>query len=118
MKDDPGLNELGGASYLAKLAASAVAGFAVQNYAQLIYDLAIRRQLILLGKISVSELKMEIDQEPREHWMQSKHSINWEKLEQTVDLNRFKAVTDAVDIANATFNETEDLQEFQLASLI
>ena len=43
LKDDPGLNELGGASYLAKLAASAVAGFAVQDYAQLIYDLAIRR---------------------------------------------------------------------------
>ena len=31
LKDDPGLNELGGANYLAKLAASAVARFAVQD---------------------------------------------------------------------------------------
>ena len=92
LKDDPGLNELGGASYLAKLAASAVAGFAVQDYAQLIYDLAIRRQLILLGKdISERAQKMEIDQEPREQIVDAEQALYQlgEAGRQTVDLNRF-----------------------------
>ena len=107
LKDDPGLNELGGANYLAKLAASAVAGFAVQDYAQLIYDLAIRRQLILLGKdISERAQKMEIDQEPREQIVDAEQAL-YQLGEAGKTDNGFKsflkAVTEAVDIANAAF---------------
>ena len=107
LKDDPGLNELGGASYLAKLAASAVAGFAVRDYAQLIYDLAIRRQLILLGKdISERAQKMEIDQEPREQIVDAEQALYQlgEAGKTDSGFKSFlKAVTDAVDIANAAF---------------
>ncbi|WP_417253698.1 replicative DNA helicase [Celeribacter sp.] len=49
MEDHEGLRELGGPSYLAKLAASAISTYAVRDYAQLIYDLFLRRQLIELG---------------------------------------------------------------------
>ena len=94
LKDHPGLNELGGANYLAKLAASAVAGFAVQDYAQLIYDLAIRRQLILLGKdISERAQKMKIDQEPREQIIEAEQALyNLGKLgKQITALNPFKS---------------------------
>ena len=105
LKDDPGLNELGGANYLAKLAASAVAGFAVQDYAQLIYDLAIRRQLILLGKdIAERAQKMEIDQEPREQIVDAEQALYQlgEAGKTDSGFKSFlKAVTEAVDIANA-----------------
>jgi len=50
LQEDEGLKELGGAAYLARLAGSAIAGFAVRDYAQLIYDLAVRRELIRLGQ--------------------------------------------------------------------
>ena len=50
MKSDEGLKELGGGAYLARLAASAIAGFAVREYANMVYDLAIRRELIYLGQ--------------------------------------------------------------------
>ena len=107
LKDDPGLNELGGANYLAKLAASAVAGFAVKDYAQLIYDLAIRRQLILLGKdISERAQKMEIDKEPREQIVDAEQALYYLGENGKTD-NEFKsflkAATEAISIANAAF---------------
>ena len=49
-EDDAGLRELGGAAYLVRLAGAAISLFAARDYAQLIYDLAIRRELILLGQ--------------------------------------------------------------------
>ena len=50
MEDDEGLKELGGPAYLARLAGAAISAFAVRDYAQMIYDLAIRRDLIQLGR--------------------------------------------------------------------
>ena len=49
LEDDEGLRELGGPRYLARLAASAISSLAARDYAQVIYDLAIRRDLIRLG---------------------------------------------------------------------
>ena len=48
MEDDEGLKELGGPAYLARLAGAAISAFAVKDYAQMIYDLAVRRDLIQL----------------------------------------------------------------------
>jgi replicative DNA helicase len=45
--DDPGLAELGGLAYLVRLAGAAISLFACADYARLIYDLAVRRELIL-----------------------------------------------------------------------
>src|SRR6056297_2384908 len=42
LQDDPGLAELGGPAYLARLSEAAITIFAARDYAQLIYDLAIR----------------------------------------------------------------------------
>ncbi len=67
LQEDEGLKELGGAAYLARLAASAVAGFAARDYAQMIYDLAIRRNLIQLGQdICARATTMDESQEPAE----------------------------------------------------
>ena len=47
--NDKSLDELGGASYLVKLASSAISLSGAEDYAKIIFDMAIRRQLILLG---------------------------------------------------------------------
>ena len=49
-QDDPGLAELGGSDYLFRLAEAAISIFAARDYAQMVYDLAMRRQLISIGE--------------------------------------------------------------------
>ena len=49
LEDDEGLKELGGAEYLARLAGAAVSIYSAKDYAQAIYDLAIRRELMKIG---------------------------------------------------------------------
>ena len=46
---DKSLDDLGGPSYLVKLASSAISLSGAEDYAKIIFDMAIRRQLILLG---------------------------------------------------------------------
>ncbi len=49
VEDDPGLAELGGPAYLARLAGASISIFAARDYAEMIRDLALRRELIALG---------------------------------------------------------------------
>jgi len=66
LSDDVGLRELGGSAYLTRLAGAAIAGFAVRDYAQLIYDLAMRRELIRVGDdISARARRADVDQDPK-----------------------------------------------------
>ena len=53
--NDPALVAVGGANYLVDLAANIVTIFNVQDYAHLIHDLYLRRQLISLGTDVVNE---------------------------------------------------------------
>ena len=46
---DEALTDIGGGAYLAKLAAAAVTVINISDYSQMIYDLALKRQLILIG---------------------------------------------------------------------
>ena len=52
---DPALEAVGGANYLVDLAANIVTIFNVADYAQLIHDLYLRRELIELGTDMVNE---------------------------------------------------------------
>ena len=54
-ENDPALEAVGGANYLADLAANVVTIFNVEDYAQLIHELHLRRQLILLGTDVVND---------------------------------------------------------------
>lgn len=54
-ENDPALTAVGGANYLADLVASVVTIINTENYAQLIYELFLRRQLIGLGETIVNE---------------------------------------------------------------
>ena len=76
LSDDEGLKELGGPAYLAKLAGAAVSSYAVRDYAQMIYDLAIRRELIRLGRdISDGAARVDVDNDPKEQIVQAEQKL-------------------------------------------
>ncbi|AWI85551.1 replicative DNA helicase [Alloyangia pacifica] len=107
MEDDEGLKELGGPAYLARLAGAAVSSFAVRDYAQMIYDLAVRRDLIRLGRdISDRATKVDVKSEPREQIVQAEQAL-YKLAEQGQTEGGFqsflRAVTDAVNVANAAY---------------
>ncbi len=107
MEDDEGLKELGGPAYLARLAGAAISAFAVRDYAQMIYDLAVRRDLILLGRdISAKAAKVDVSSEPREQIVEAEQQL-YKLAEQGQTESGFqsflKAVTDAVNVANAAY---------------
>ncbi len=107
MEDDAGLKELGGPAYLVRLAGAAISAFAARDYAQMIYDLAVRRELIQLGRdISDKAQKVEVDSEPREQITEAEQRL-YKLGEQGVAERGFqsflKAVTDAVNVANAAY---------------
>ncbi|MFT7593265.1 MAG: replicative DNA helicase [Paracoccaceae bacterium] len=107
MEDDEGLKELGGPAYLARLAGAAISAFAVRDYAQMIYDLAIRRELIGLGRdISDKAARVDVTSEPREQIVEAEQQL-YRLSEQGQTESGFqsflKAVTDAVNMANAAY---------------
>ncbi|WP_371059894.1 replicative DNA helicase [Rhodosalinus sp. 5P4] len=107
MEDDEGLKELGGPAYLARLAGAAIAAFAVRDYAQLIYDLAVRRELIALGRdIAARAARVDVAEEPREQIVvaeQALYSLAEQGQAQSGFQSFLSAVTDAVKVANAAY---------------
>ena len=106
-EDDAGLKELGGPAYLVRLAGAAISAYAARDYAQMIYDLAVRRELIGLGRdISAKAAKVEVDSEPRDQIIEAEQRL-YKLGEQGVAERGFqsflKAVTDAVNMANAAY---------------
>ena len=106
-EDDDGLKELGGPAYLVRLAGAAISAFAARDYAQMIYDLAVRRELITLGRdISAKAAKVDVISEPREQIIEAEQKL-YKLGEQGVAERGFvsflKAVTEAVNSANAAY---------------
>ncbi|MDZ4135103.1 MAG: replicative DNA helicase [Paracoccaceae bacterium] len=107
LEDDGGLKELGGPAYLVRLAGAAISAFAARDYAQMIYDLAVRRELISLGRdISAKAAKVDVSSEPREQIIEAEQQLY--KLGEQGHAERgfqsfLKAVTDAVNVANAAY---------------
>jgi replicative DNA helicase len=107
MEDDEGLKELGGPAYLARLAGAAISAFAVRDYAQMIYDFAIRRELIALGRdISDKAGRVDVASEPKEQIVEAEQQL-YKLSEQGQTENGFQsflsAITDAVKVANAAY---------------
>ncbi|MDX5402634.1 MAG: replicative DNA helicase [Rhodobacterales bacterium] len=104
---DAGLEELGGPAYLARLAGSAVSSYAVRDYAQMIYDLAIRRELIGLGRdIAARAAKVDVASEPREQIVEAEqalYKLSEQGKTETGFQSFLRAVTDAVNVANAAY---------------
>ncbi|MES2540644.1 MAG: DnaB-like helicase N-terminal domain-containing protein, partial [Pseudomonadota bacterium] len=103
LEDDAGLKELGGPSYLVRLAGAAISAYAARDYAQMIYDLAVRRELIQLGRdIAAQAAKVEVASEPKDQIIEAEQRL-YKLGEQGVAERGFqsflKAVTDAVNVA-------------------
>ncbi len=107
LEDDEGLKELGGPAYLARLAGSAISSFAARDYAQTIYDLAIRRELMTLGnEISDKAARVDVESEPKEQIVEAEQALYalGEQGQTDSGFQSFlKAVTDAVNVANAAY---------------
>jgi replicative DNA helicase len=107
LEDDEGLKELGGPAYLARLAGAAISAFAARDYAQMIYDLSVRRDLIAVGRdISDRAGKVDVDSEPKEQIVAAEQAL-YALAEQGTAEQGFqsflRAVTDAVEMANAAY---------------
>jgi replicative DNA helicase len=107
LEEDEGLKELGGPAYLARIAGAAISSFAARDYAQMIYDLAIRRELIRLGAdISAKAAKVDVASEPKDQIIEAEQAL-YKLGEQGQSESGFqsflKAVTDAVNVANAAY---------------
>ncbi|MEL6587522.1 MAG: DnaB-like helicase N-terminal domain-containing protein, partial [Pseudomonadota bacterium] len=107
LEDDEALKALGGPAYLVTLAASAVAAYAVRDYAQMIYDLAIRRELIALGRdISAMATDVTVDKEPSDQIVDAESRL-YALAEQGKSESGFQsflsAIKQAVDVANAAY---------------
>ena len=107
MEDDEGLQELGGPAYLARLAGAAISSFSARDYAQMIYDLAIRRELMNLGQeIADKASRVAVDSEPAEQIVEAEQAL-YALGEQGQAESGFQsflsAVTEAVDVANAAY---------------
>ncbi|MGB5558414.1 MAG: replicative DNA helicase [Paracoccaceae bacterium] len=107
LEDDEGLKELGGPAYLARLAGAAISSFAARDYAQMIYDFAIRRELMALGRdITDKAGRVEVSSEPKEQIVEAEQAL-YKLGEQGQSESGFqsflRAVTDAVNVANAAY---------------
>ncbi|MGB0959472.1 MAG: replicative DNA helicase [Halocynthiibacter sp.] len=107
MEDDEGLKELGGVGYLATLAGASISSFAARDYAQMIYDLAVRRQLISLGRdIADKAASVEVDSEPKDQIIEAEQSLYklGEEGQSEKGFQSFlSAVTEAVNVANTAY---------------
>jgi len=107
LEDDAGLAELGGPAYLMRLAGAAISSFAVHDYAEMIYDLAIRRELIEVGNdIAAKAARVDVQSEPKEQIVEAEQKL-YALAEQGQTEQGFQsfltAVTDAVKVANAAY---------------
>ena len=76
LEDDPGLRELGGPAYLARLAGSAISPFAARDYAQMIRDLSIRRDLMQIGRdITEKAASVDVATEPAEQISEAEQAL-------------------------------------------
>jgi len=107
LEDDAGLKELGGPTYLVRLAGAAISAYAARDYAQMIYDLAVRRELIQLGRdIAAKAATVEVTSEPRDQIVEAEQRLYVLGEQGTAERgfqSFLRAVTDAVNIANAAY---------------
>ena len=107
LEDDEGLNELGGPAYLVRLAANAISTYAARDFAQMIHDLAVRRDLIDLGGELSSRAAAAEEADTPDDLIVSTEQKLYQIAETGQSEQGFQsfltAVTDAVQIANAAY---------------
>lgn len=113
LETDEGLAELGGAKYLVRLAGAAISAFAARDYAEMILEMAMRRELIIMaadladraGSVTVVETPNDliVDTEQRLYQMGEKGQAG------QAFQSFLKSLTDAVNTANAAYQREGQL---------
>jgi replicative DNA helicase len=107
LEEDEGLKELGGPAYLARLAGAAISAYAARDYAQMIHDLAVRRELIRLGQdVAARAAQVAVHDDPREQIVaaeQALYQLGEQGHAERGFVSFLKAVTEAVNVANAAY---------------
>ncbi|MCL2474391.1 MAG: replicative DNA helicase, partial [Alphaproteobacteria bacterium] len=103
--NDPALTELGGSNYLVMLAANVVSIFNVEDYANLIHELYLRRQLIGIGTDVVNDA-FSYDLEQKASTQIEEAEAKLFDLAETGDTSRgFLSLKEAVKLSIETANE-------------
>ncbi len=107
LEEDEGLKQLGGPAYLARVAGAAISAFAARDYAQMIHDLAVRRELIGLGRdITARAQVIEVDNDPEDQITEAEQRLYQLAEQGTVEkgfVSFLKATTEAVQSALAAY---------------
>ncbi len=113
LEEDEGLKELGGPAYLARLAGAAISAFAARDYAQMIYELAVRRELIRLGQdISDRARTIEVENDPKDQITEAEQRLYTLAEQGTAErgfVSFLKATTEAVQSALAAYQREGSL---------
>ena len=107
LEEDEGLKELGGPAYLARIAGAAISAFAARDYAQMIYDLAVRRELMGLGRdITARAQAIEVDNDPKDQIIaaeQALYTLGEQGHAEKGFISFLKATSEAVQTALAAY---------------
>ncbi|KAB2881463.1 MAG: replicative DNA helicase [Albidovulum sp.] len=113
LEDDEGLKGLGGPAYLARIAGAAISAYAARDYAQMIYELAVRRELMRLGQdITDRARKVEVDNDPKEQIIEAEQRLYTLAEQGTAEkgfVSFLKATTEAVQTALAAYQRDGEL---------
>ncbi|WP_294926818.1 replicative DNA helicase [uncultured Paracoccus sp.] len=108
MENDQGLKDLGGPAYLARLAAAAISSHAARDYAQMIREFAMRRDLIALGHDIAARASTVAVEDNAEEQIKDAEQVLYKLGEQGVAERGFQsflaAVTGALQAANAAYS--------------
>ena len=105
LADDEGLQELGGTDYLARLAGATISIVAARDYAEMIRDLALRRDLVQIGEeIMARAATFDTEAEPAEQITEAEQALY--TLAESGNrgggfINFSAAATAAVNVVNA-----------------
>jgi replicative DNA helicase len=106
-EEDEAMRAVGGPAYLVRLAGGAISIFAARDYARLVYDLAIRRELITIGQgIAEKAARVETASEPKDQIVEAEQLLYRLGEQGRVDKgfqSFLHAVTEAVHVANAAY---------------
>lgn len=113
MEDDEGLAELGGPKYLVRLAGAAISAFAARDYAEMILDMAMRRELIMMAAdLADRACSVTVVETPKDLIVDTEQKLYQmgEKGQTGQAFQSFlKSLTDAVNTANAAYQRDGQL---------
>ncbi|MEO0680920.1 MAG: replicative DNA helicase [Pseudomonadota bacterium] len=113
LEDDEGLREIGGPQYLARLAGSAISIYSAKDYAQTIYELALRRSLMDIGdEIRGRASSAEADEEVKDQISEAEQKLY--ALAETGGAEGgfrsfLSSITEALHTANAAYQRDGNL---------